>query len=72
MSNTFQNLHHNPYLFYNHHTTMINEYNNPNLIVWMFSTLFPFGMGILEMNNRPIKIITNPCKNIISLNETCY
>ncbi len=51
---------------------MINEYNNPNLIVWMFSTLFPFGMGILEMNNRPIKIITNPCKNIISLNETCY
>ncbi len=34
---------------------MINEYNNPNLIVWMFFTLFPFGMGILEMNNKSIE-----------------
>jgi len=63
MINAFQNLHCNQCLFHNHHTTMINEYNNPNLITCMFSTLFPFGIGVSKMNNIPHKIITtNSCK----------
>jgi hypothetical protein len=37
MTNTFQILHCNQYLFHNHHTTMINEYNNPTLKPCMFS-----------------------------------
>ncbi len=56
MTNTFQNLHHNQHLSYNHHTTMINEYNNPNLIACMFPILFPFGIDVPKMNNRPIKL----------------
>jgi hypothetical protein len=56
MTNAFQNLHCNRYLFYNHYTTMINEYNNPYLIAWMFPTLFPFGIGVPKMNNKPIKL----------------
>jgi hypothetical protein len=56
MTNTFQNLHHNQYLLYNHHTTMINEYNNPNLIACMFPILFPFRIDAPKMNNIPIKL----------------
>jgi len=40
MTNAFQNLHCNQYLSYNHHITMINEYNNPNLIACIFFTYF--------------------------------
>jgi hypothetical protein len=32
---------------------MINEYNNPNLIACLFPTLFPFGISVPKMNNRP-------------------
>jgi hypothetical protein len=56
MINAFQNLHCNQYLFHYHQTTMINEYNNLDLIACMFSTLFPFGVGVPKMNNRPIKL----------------
>ncbi len=38
--NEFQILHYNQYLFYNHHTIMINEYNNQNVIACMFSPYF--------------------------------
>jgi len=63
MINAFQNLHCNQCLFHNHRTTMINEHNNPNLITCMFSTLFPFGIGVPKMNNIPHVIITtNSCK----------
>ncbi len=35
---------------------MNNEYNNPNLIVCMFLALFPFGIDVPKMNNRPMKM----------------
>jgi hypothetical protein len=73
MTNTFQNLHHNQYLSYNHHTTMINEYNNPNLIACMFPILFPFGNGVPKMNNKPIKLsLQTHVKHWMILGETCY
>lgn len=40
MNDVFQNLHHNQYSSYNHYTIMINEYNNPNLITYMFFEYF--------------------------------
>ncbi len=33
---------------------MIDEYNNLDIITWMFPTLFPFGIGVTKMNNKPI------------------
>ncbi len=73
MINAFQNLHCNQYLFHNHHTTMINEYNNPDLIACMFFTLFPFGIGVLEMNNIPIKLsLQTHVKHLMNLDEICY
>ncbi len=53
MTNAFQNLHHNQYLSYNHQITMINEYNNLDLINNMHVYhLISFGIGALEMNNN--------------------
>ncbi len=73
MTNTFQNLHCNQYLYYNHRTTMINKYNNPNLIACMFPTLFPFGIGVLKMNNKPIKLsLQTHVKYLMNLYETRY
>jgi hypothetical protein len=73
MINAFQNLHHNQYLSYNHCTTMINEYNNSDLIACMFPTLFPFGIGVLEMNNKPIKLsLQTHVKHLMNLDETHY
>ncbi len=73
MTNTFQNLHHNRYLSYNHHTTMINEYNNPDLIACMFPVLFPFRIGVPKMNNKPIKLsLQTHVKHLMNLNETHY
>jgi hypothetical protein len=73
MTNTFQNLHRNQYLSYNHHTTMINEYNNPNIITCMFPTLFSFRIHVLEMNNKPIKLsLQTHVKHLMNLDETRY
>jgi len=73
MTNAFQNLHHNQYLFYNHHTTMINEYNDIYLIACTFPTLFPFEIGVPEINNRPIKLsLQIHVKHLMNLSETCY
>jgi hypothetical protein len=33
-----------------------NEYFNPNLLMGIFPTLFPYGCGALEDNSRPVKI----------------
>jgi hypothetical protein len=42
---------------------MINKYNNPNLITCMFSTLFPFRIGVPKNEQQTHKIIiTNSCK----------
>jgi len=46
-----ENLNNHQYLFYNHQTKMINEYNNPRLISYVFPSLFLFGIGIIEMTN---------------------
>jgi hypothetical protein len=56
MINAYKNLQKNLYLSYNHMSKMINEYNNPNLISCMFSTLFPFGIGVPQMANRVVNI----------------
>jgi hypothetical protein len=73
MINAFQNLHCNQYLSYNHHTTMINEYNNPDLITCMFPTLFPFKICVLEMNNKPLKLsLQTHVKHLMNLYKTWY
>jgi hypothetical protein len=73
MINTFQILHHNQYLSYNHCTTMINEYNNPYLIACTFPTLFPFKIGVPKMNNIPIKLSPQThVKHLMNLDETRY
>jgi hypothetical protein len=73
MINAFQNLHHNQYLSYNHCTTMINEYNNSDLITCMFPTLFPFGIGVSKMNNKPIKLsLQTHVKHLMNLDKTHY
>ncbi|CAM4822210.1 unnamed protein product [Rotaria magnacalcarata] len=33
-----------------------NEYSNPNLLLGIFSTLFPYGCGAIEDCSRPVKI----------------
>jgi hypothetical protein len=71
MTNAFQNLHRNQYLSYNHHTTMINQYNNPYLITCMFPTIILFGIGVPEMNNKPIKLsLQTHVKHLMNLDET--
>jgi hypothetical protein len=32
------------------------KYNNPNLIACMFLALFPFGIDVPKMNNKPMKM----------------
>ncbi|CAF1023771.1 unnamed protein product, partial [Rotaria magnacalcarata] len=34
----------------------VNEYSNPNLLLGIFSTLFPYGCGSIEDGSRPVKI----------------
>jgi hypothetical protein len=46
MKNVINNLNNHQYLSYNHQTKIINEYNNPTLISWMFPSLFPSGIII--------------------------
>jgi hypothetical protein len=73
MTNTFQNLVHNQYLSYIHHITMINEYNNPNLIACMFPTLFSFGIGVPKMNYRHIKLsLQTHVKHSMNLDKTNF
>lgn len=39
-----------------HGTKPANEYANPNLLLGIFPTLFPYGFGALEDSSRPVKI----------------
>ncbi len=49
---------------------MINEYNNPNLMAYMFPTLFPFRIGAPKMNNKPVKLsLQTHVKNLMNLDE---
>ena len=34
----------------------VNEYNNPNFLLGIFPTLFPYGCGALEDSSRPVQI----------------
>jgi hypothetical protein len=72
MSNGIQNSHHNNFLSYNHHTTLINEYNSPHLTTYIFPTLFPVGIGCPKMNNIPIKISVHTHETFNKLNEIHY
>jgi hypothetical protein len=39
----------------------------------MFPTLFPFGIGVFEMNKKPIKVsIQTHVKHLMNLDEDCY
>jgi len=65
MNNTFQNLHHNKHLSYNHHSVMVNE--------CMFPTLFPFGIGVPKMNNKPMKVsLQMHVKYLMNLDENYH
>jgi hypothetical protein len=35
---------------------MINEYNNPTLLSCIFPNLLSFGINVLEITNKPIKV----------------
>jgi hypothetical protein len=73
MTNAFQIILHNQYLSYIHHTTMINEYNNPNLIACLFPALFSFGIGVPKMNYIPIKLsLQTHVKHLMNLDKTRY
>jgi hypothetical protein len=73
MINTLHNLSNHQYLSFNHWSKMMNEYNNPTLLSCMFSNLFPFGISILDMPNRPIKVsLQMHTKHLMNLNDTQY
>ncbi len=53
------------------HYTM--KYNNPTLLSCMFLNLFPFGINIPKMPNRPIKVsLQMHIKHFMNLNDTQY
>ncbi len=67
------NLSNHQYLSFNYWSKMMNEYNNPTLLSCMFSNLFHFGISILEMPNRPIKIsLQMHIKHLMNLDDTQY
>jgi hypothetical protein len=73
MKNTLHNLSNHQYLSFNHRSKMMNEYNNSTLLSCMFSNLFPFGINILEMSNRPIKVsLQMHMKHLMNLDDTQY
>jgi hypothetical protein len=73
MKKTLHNLSNHQYLSFNHRSKMMNEYNNPTLLSCMFSNLFPFGISILEMPNRPIKVsLEMHINHLMNLDDTQY
>ncbi len=50
MSNVICNSNKQQYLLFTHGSKMVNEYNNPNLLLCMFPTLFPNGLGAFKMS----------------------
>jgi hypothetical protein len=52
---------------------MINEYNNSNLISCMFPTLSPFGIGVLKMANRVVKVsLQMHVKHLLNIDKNKY
>jgi hypothetical protein len=49
---------------------MVSEYSNPIFLVWMFPTLFPYGLGILEKSFWKVKIfIESKVKYLMNLED---
>jgi hypothetical protein len=49
---------------------MVNEYNNPIFLIWMFHTLFPYGLGILEKSLWKVKsFIESKVKHLMNLED---
>ena len=63
MQNAIQNIQNNLYMSYTYGSSVVNEYNNNDLIASMFPNHFLYGIGVPEINNRSIKITlqTNVC-----------
>jgi hypothetical protein len=73
MINALHNLINHQYLSSNHQSKMINEYNNQTLLSCMFLNLFPFGINIPKMPNRPIKVsLQMHIKHFMNLDDTQY
>jgi hypothetical protein len=73
MKNAINNLNNHQYLSYNHQTKIINECNNPTLISCMFPSLFPFGISVIEMTNRLVKVSFQlHIKHLMNLDDTKY
>jgi hypothetical protein len=52
---------------------MINEYNNPTLISFIFPSLFFFGIGVIEMTNRLVKVSFQlRIEHLMNVNDTKY
>jgi hypothetical protein len=48
----------------------VNEYSNPELLMGMFPTLFPYGCGAVEDPSRPIKVsLTDHVRYLLSLGD---
>ncbi|KAF8231266.1 hypothetical protein L208DRAFT_1277712, partial [Tricholoma matsutake] len=43
-------------LVIHHGASAISEYNNPSLLLGMYPTLFPFGIGGFEDPNHPVPV----------------
>jgi hypothetical protein len=71
IKNEIYNLNNHQYLSFNHMSKIINEYNNPTLLSCMFPSLFPFGINVPEMTNKPIKVsLQMHIKHLTNLYET--
>jgi hypothetical protein len=56
MSNVICNLKEEQYLSYTCGSIMVNEYNNPILLICMFPTLFPYRLSAPKMTCQKIKV----------------
>ncbi|KAK0460499.1 uncharacterized protein EV420DRAFT_1267729 [Desarmillaria tabescens] len=61
------------YIEITHDPTPVNEFNNPDLFLMMYPTLFPYGIGGLEDHSRttPIKFQSH-VKHLMSMNDTRF
>ncbi|KAF8228867.1 hypothetical protein L208DRAFT_1289328 [Tricholoma matsutake] len=56
LCNLVQNPSDHPDLVIHHGASAISEYNNPSLLMGMYPTLFPFGIGGFEDPTQPVPI----------------
>jgi hypothetical protein len=75
MKNALHNINNQQYLSYNHQYKIIDEYNNPTLILCMFPSLFPFEIWWslkwkIDQSKYLYKYIL--IKHLMNLNEIYY